>query len=147
MIKKFFKVKEHDYTISAALLIARLTIGIAFMYHGWGKIQSPLSWMPAEAPIKIPAVFQFLAAFSEFGGGLALVLGLFYPLTNLGIGFTMLTATYLHMIILKDPFVNSKGGSYELAIVYLVLANLFYILGPGKLSLDKVIFGTKNNGK
>ena len=144
MIKKYFKIREQDYTASFALLILRLVVGVAFVYHGWDKIQNPFGWIPAEAPLKVHAVFQFLAALSEFGGGIALIIGLLNPVTNIGIGFTMLVATYLHMIVLKDPFVNAKGGgSYELALLYFVIANLLIIIGPGKLSLDRFLFGEK----
>lgn len=144
MIKNIFKIREQDYTASFGLLLLRLVVGIAFIYHGWDKIQNPFGWIPAEAPLKVHSIFQFLAALSEFGGGIALILGLLNSLTNIGIGFTMLVAVYLHMIVLKDPFVNSKGGgSYELALVYLVISILLYIVGPGKLSVDRLLFGEK----
>jgi hypothetical protein len=51
---------------SVGLLVLRLVMGAAFILHGWGKIQSPLSWMPAEAPV--PGFLQLLAAVAEFGG-------------------------------------------------------------------------------
>ena len=72
--KEFFKPTVQSTKVSIALLLLRVVMGLAFMYHGWGKIQSPFSWMPPEAPI--PGIFQFLAAISEFGGGLALILGM-----------------------------------------------------------------------
>src|ERR1044071_3379761 len=60
------------------LLLIRLVVGSAFMLHGWGKIQHPFSWMGPESPV--PGFFQLLAAISEFGGGLAWILGLLTPL-------------------------------------------------------------------
>lgn len=40
------------------------------------------------------------------------------------------------------PFVSRTGGpSYELAAVYLACAILFLLLGPGRLSLDALLFG------
>lgn len=129
---------------SLALLLFRLVMGIAFILHGFGKIQTPFSWMPAQAPIAIPPAFQFLAALSEFGGGIALVLGFLTPLASLGLGFTMAVAVFMHAVIFKDPFVNpTGGGSYEPALVYLVGALLFLVQGPGKFSLDAFIFKKK----
>ncbi len=128
--------------VSMALLLLRLVVGLAFVFHGWGKIQNPFGWMPPDAPI--PGFFQFLAALSEFGGGIAWILGLLTPLASLGIGITMAVATSMHMFVMKDPFVNLTGGhSYEIALVYLVIAILILTLGPGKFSLDAKIFGQR----
>jgi len=127
---------------SGALLLLRLIVGVAFLFHGWGKIQAPFAWMPPEAAV--PGILQFLAAVSEFGGGLALILGLLVPLAMLGLSITMLVAASMHIFVMKDPFVSMTGGSsYELALVYLGIAILFMAIGPGKFSLDAKIFGEK----
>ncbi len=129
---------------SAALLILRLVAGIGFVFHGSGKIQNPFDWLPPQAPISIPGLFQFLAAISEFGGGIGWVLGLLSPLASLGIGCTMAVAVYFHSMITKDPFVNMTGGpSYEPALVFLAITLVILVLGPGKFSLDKKIFGER----
>lgn len=92
----------------------------------------------------IPPFFQFLSALAEFGGGILLLLGVITTLVSLALVINMSVATYTHLVVMKDPFVNLKGGgSYELALVYLVIAILFFIFGPGKFSLDKFIFGVK----
>jgi putative oxidoreductase len=141
-ILKCLQVQSRPGCTSTALLILRLIVGCAFIIHGWGKIQTPFSWMPPGAPV--PGFFQFLAAISEFGGGIAYVIGLLTPLAALGIGFTMSVAVCTHMLMLKDPFVNTTGGSsYELAATYLAIAILFFIMGPGKFSLDAKAFGQK----
>lgn len=141
-IKRCLQVAPYATLPSTALLILRLIVGAAFMLHGWGKIQAPFSWMPPEAPV--PGFFQFLAALSEFGGGLAWILGLLTPLASLGIGFTMTVAVSMHMFVMKDPFVSQTGArSYELALVYLGIAILFGLVGAGKFSLDAKIFGER----
>lgn len=127
---------------STALLLLRLAFGAAFIMHGWGKIQTPFSWMPPEAPV--PALLQFLAALSEFGGGIALILGLLTPLASLGLICTMAVAVFMHVIVRGDPFVNPMGGmSYEPALVYLAISVLFLALGPGKFSVDAKVFGER----
>ncbi len=141
-VKRFFQPVSQSTFASGALLLLRLVVGSAFVIHGWGKIQSPLSWMGPQATI--PGFFQFLAAISEFGGGICWILGSLTPIAALGIGSTMTVAVHMHMILRKDPFVNSSGGSsYELALVYLTIAILILTLGPGKFSLDKKIFGDR----
>ena len=132
--------------VSTGLLILRLVAGLAFVFHGWGKIQNPSGWMGPNA--NIPGVFQALAAVSEFGGGLAWMLGVLTPLASFGLACTMAVAAYMHAFILKDPFV-AKGpgsGSYELAAVYLCIAILFLLAGPGRFSLDQCLFRGKASG-
>lgn len=144
MIKKYFQPITQKNFSSSALLILRLIAGISFIFHGWGKIQAPFNWLPINAPINIPSFFQFLAALSEFAGGVAWLLGLVTPLASFGISITMLVAAYIHISVYKDPFVNLTGGtSYELDLAYFAISLVLMALGPGKFSLDKFIFGEK----
>lgn len=143
-LKRLLQPVAQPTFASAALLLLRLVVGIGFVFHGSGKIQNPFDWLPPQAPISIPAFFQFLAAISEFGGGIGLILGLLTPIASLGLGCTMAVAVYFHSMVMKDPFVNMTGGSsYEPALVFLGIAILFLALGPGKFSLDKTIFGER----
>ena len=128
--------------VEVALLLVRLVVGIAFMYHGYGKIQHPMTWMGPQSTY--PGIFQALSAISEFIGGAALALGLLTRIAAFGIICNMSVAVHLHMVKLGDPFVNATGGgSYELALVYLVIGVLFLFAGPGRISLDKLIFWKK----
>ncbi|MDB4971948.1 MAG: hypothetical protein JWN48_289 [Myxococcaceae bacterium] len=127
---------------SIAVLLLRLVTGVAFLFHGWGKIQNPLHWLD-QMPGHPPGFLQALAAVAEFGGGLGLVLGLLTPLCCAGIVATMLVALYVH-ISAGDPFVSSTGGrSFELAAVFLVSAIVLLLLGPGRYSLDQRLLGKK----
>lgn len=137
-----FRISGHSTMASIALLILRMIAGSAFLHHGWQKIQDPVGWMGPQS--SIPGFLQLLAAISEFGGGIGWVLGLLSPLASLGIASTMTVAVYFHSMVRKDPFVNLTGGpSYELALVYLGIALVFLVLGPGKFSLDRLIFGAR----
>lgn len=143
---KFFRPSNTECSASRVLLLLRLVAGIAFLYHGWGKIQNPMSWMGPDATV--PAFLQLLAAVSEFGGGIAWVLGFLTRVASLGIISTMLVAIYLHAIVLHDPFVNMTGGhSYELASLYLCIALILLVIGPGKFSLDYLVFGKEGSCK
>jgi putative oxidoreductase len=141
-MKKFFQIPSHSKSVSTGLLFVRIVMGIAFMFHGWGKIQAPFSWMPGST---IPGIFLSLAALSEFGGGIAILLGCVTSLAAIGMAFTMATAVYFHAIVFGDPFVSKGGGSYELGMLYFALSILFVLAGPGKFSLDKIIFGEKSH--
>ncbi len=125
------------------LLIVRLIFGAGIMQHGWGKIQHPFNWMGPDS--HVPGILQFLAALSEFGGGLALILGLLTPLAMFGLACTMLYAIFMVHIPRGDSFVarGPGSGSYELAAAYLAVTLLMMLTGPGALSLDAKLFGRK----
>ena len=139
--KKFFTVPGSSTFGDFSLLLLRFVAGLAFMLHGWGKIQNPFGWMGPDA--FAPGFFQALAAVSEFGGGLAWILGLLTPLASLGIASTMVVAAAMHAIMRGDPFVSSSGPSYELAVLYFCIAVLLIAAGPGRFSLDRRIFGRR----
>lgn len=128
--------------MSTGLLILRLVVGVAFLQHGFGKIQHPFGWMGEHA--SMPGIFQALAAVSEFGGGLAWILGLLTPLASVGLICTMTVAIWTHALVLHDPFVSKTGGhSFELASAYLSVALLLLLAGPGRFSLDRLALGEK----
>ena len=123
------------------LLVLRVVAGAGLMFHGWPKIQNPMGWMGPEAPV--PGILQLLAAVAEFFGGLGLIVGLLTPIAAFGILCVMLVAiTTVHMAQ-GDPFVGKgpKGGSWELAALYLAVAAVMLFAGPGALSIDRFVFG------
>lgn len=126
-----------DNRVSIGLLIFRIVTGIALMVHGFPKIQNPLSWMGTESPVH--AFFQLCAALAEFGGGLALILGLLTPLACLAIVINMCTALFLVHLPAGDKWIGA-GRTFEPAISYLVAAITLMFTGPGKFSLDNKIF-------
>ena len=123
------------------LLLIRLVFGSALALHGWPKAHHPASWMGAESPV--PAFFQFLAALSEFGGGLSLIAGLLTPLACFGILCTMGTAFAMVHLPKGNPFVANGGPSYETVAFFAVVALGLIVAGPGALSLDALIFGRR----
>ena len=127
---------------AATLLVVRVVMGVAFILHGWPKIQNPMGWMNAMGGDGVPSFLQALAALAEFGGGIALLLGLLTPLAALGIVCQMLGALFMVHFPMGHPFVAATGGpSYELPLVYLALAILLLVMGPGRWSFDALLFG------
>ena len=141
-ITRVLSVPGHSTLADLALVLIRVVAGFAFMLHGWGKIQNPFGWMGPDA--FAPGIFQALAALSEFGGGLAWILGLLTPLASLGVASTMAVAFSFHAVVRGDPFVSMTGGpSFELAAVYFCIALLLLVVGPGRLSVDRPLFGRR----
>jgi putative oxidoreductase len=135
-LKRLFAVPDGSSRLAIGLFILRVVAGLAMATHGWGKIKNPMHWMD-KAPNPPHAIFQLLAAVSEFFGGLAIAAGLLTPLAALGIACTMCVAIYTH-VAKGDAF---KG--YELAVLYLAASLALMIGGPGKLSADALLFGKK----
>jgi putative oxidoreductase len=139
-----FKPLRLPARASLGLLVLRIAAGLAFMFHGWGKIQTPMSWMGPDATV--PGAMQALAALSEFGGGLAWILGLLTPLASFGLACTMGFAVNFHAFTRGDPFVAQGPGqaAFEPALVYLCLALMLLLAGPGRFSADRALFGEKS---
>ena len=124
---------------SLGLLLFRLVTGAALMLHGSTKIVHPFTWMPHSS---VPAFLQCASAVAEFGGGLALILGLLTPLACILIAINMLVAITTVHLAHGDPWVGHKG-SFESALGYLASAVLLLLTGPGKFSLDRAFVCNK----
>jgi putative oxidoreductase len=114
------------------LLLFRIFIGLAMGFaHGLGKIppNDELIGGVAALGFPIPTVFAWLAALSEFFGGLFIAIGLFTRYAASFLGFTMFVAAFLAHA--QDPFQNK-----EMALLYLVSCLLLIFSGAGKYSLD-----------
>lgn len=117
-----------------ALLALRLVAGPAFILHGWPKFQHAFNWM-GDA---VPGWLQALAAFAEFGGGIAILIGLLTQFAALGIACVMFYAIFLVHIPKGDPFVG-REGSWELAAVYFAIMIALMLRGAGQFSVDSLI--------
>ena len=137
---------------AVALLVLRLMIGAIFIGHGaqklfgiWGGpgIEGFAKMLGAHIGFPAPTFFAYLAAVAEFGGGLALVLGLLARLGAAGIAVTMLVAI-LHVHLangLLGGGPGKPGFDFPLACLAGVIPVL--LLGAGCYSLDAAIAHTR----
>lgn len=86
------------------LLILRLGLGIMFMYHGFPKITGgPEKWekigmaMASTGITFAPTFWGLMAAVAEFGGGICIILGLFFRFACVLLVVTMAVATTMHL--------------------------------------------------
>lgn len=122
------------------LLIVRLGFGLGFLYfHGWGKlIGGPEAWARYGQAMEQIGIhfgytfFGFMAAFSESIGGLLIASGLFFPLATALLCFTMIVASVSHIASGQ----GNPGHAVKNAFLFLGLV----FIGPGKYSLDNLIF-------
>src|SRR3954463_3817242 len=126
---------------SVGMLVLRLVVGAAFLFHGWPKVQNATTWMNGFGPQAPHPYLQAAAAVAEFGGGISLILGFLTPLFAFLIACTMAVAAGMVHIPKGDPFVNAQGGpSFELAAAYFAVAVALLLVGPGQFSLDYLLF-------
>ena len=120
------------------LLVLRIGIGCMFIYHGFPKIfGGPQMWtnvglmaMPGLGIKFAPAFWGFMAAFSEFAGGILIILGLFFRPACVLLLITMAVATHTQ---LTTSGMLAASQPIEDGILFLSLI----IIGPGKYSLDE----------
>jgi putative oxidoreductase len=128
-------VSTIPFDTDLAALLMRLILGGLFIYHGWQKIESYDTILPMfKDPIGLGNKLSFnLLIFSEFFGGILLVVGLFTRLAVLPILFSMFIAYFVaHQ---HDPFMRK-----ELPFSLLLWCLPVFVMGSGKYSLDRLIF-------
>lgn len=122
------------------LLGLRLVVGFSFFWaHGLDKLRPAGAWdwgqaFVAKMSAMAPEALLYLAAWTEFLAGAAIILGLLTRWASLGICAVMLYAIF--KIHGADPYATK-----ELAIAYAGAAFALLCCGPGNLSLDRAFFG------
>lgn len=120
------------------LLVLRLGIGVMYLFHGgpkllggpekWEKVGSAMSFVGIKA---IPEFWGFMAGFSEFFGGICLILGIFFRPACILLTITMAVAASMHLG--KGEGLSAASHAIENGIVFVSM--LF--IGPGKYSIDR----------
>lgn len=140
--RKFAEIANRFQEISWALL--RIMAGLMFMVgHGYGKMfgENPQPFLGGLDffGINLGINMLWIAGVIEFFGGILLVLGLFTRWIALLAAILMVMA-YLSSHLAWFPTLN-RG---ELATLYFVVYFAIFAYGPGRYSLDAVLF--KNKG-
>jgi putative oxidoreductase len=126
----------HGGRVGAALLLLRLIVGLAFIFHGWPKIRNVAGFAGA---LKLPVWLAAVAAYTEVIGGILLILGLLTVVAAALIGIEMLVALFMVHFPVHHPFVNPTGQSFETPAFYLFTMLAFLLAGPGAYSVDAVM--------
>lgn len=126
----------------AAILLARVGIGVVFVAHGWQKFftlgLARVGEQFAGYGIPQPEVTAAIVAGVELVAGVALVAGLLTPLAGILLGVDMAGALYF-VHATHGPFVTQNG--WELVVALGVGALLIAAVGAGRFSIDRVLGG------
>jgi len=126
-------------------LVARITLGVLFMSTGWGKVHSlaKVTAYFSELGIPFPGIQAPMVSFIELIGGALLVIGLASRIAALplmgSMAVAILTAQRENVHGLPDLF-GLVEWTYFALLLWVALA------GPGKISLDHVLFGRNRSG-
>jgi len=123
------------------LLILRATFGLLLAIgHGWGKLTNFTEYsVDFSDPFGVgPTISLVLTVFAEFFCALAVALGIFARLATLPL--IILFLTVILIIHSDDPWPKQEFG-----LIYLIPYVVILLTGPGKYSLDNVIFKWKKN--
>ncbi|HTQ04183.1 MAG TPA: DoxX family protein [Polyangiaceae bacterium] len=120
--------------------VARLTLGVLFMSTGWGKVHSlpKVTAFFAELGIPAPGLNAHVVSFVELVGGALLLVGFASRLAALPLMASMLVA----ILTAQRDQVHGLPDLFGL-VEWTYFALLLYIAltGPGRLSLDHLLFG------
>jgi putative oxidoreductase len=125
------------------LLVLRLWWGWSFCITGFGKLKNINGVTEYFASLHIPApkVNVLMAGTTECVGGALLLVGLFSRIISVPLMFTMVVAYATAErealgAIWSDP--NKFTGAAP--FLFLLVALIVFAFGPGKLSLDALLF-------
>src|SRR5262245_40360389 len=110
-------------SVSFGLLLLRLALGAIFIAHGsqkvlgWWEGPGLAGWVGCMGKAGVPAFFAYLSAFTEFLGGMAIVIGLLTRLASLGILSVMAVAVatvhFKNGFFLNFTCDPAKGHGFE----------------------------------
>lgn len=142
-MKLMTKLYTNDSTV---VMLMRIVLGIIFFAHGAQKV---LGWYGGQGLATtienfqksgIPPVLAYVSAFTEFLGGLFIILGFLTRIFSAGLVINMIVAIF-HVHISKGLF--SYNGGFEFPLSLLALSLCIFLMGPGSMSIDSFLFRSK----
>ena len=130
-------------SLDIAMVIVRLALAWIFIYYGAGKLfgwfhggglSATATFFATTAHLHPGILFAVLSGVTEFGGGIALALGLLGRLAALGLFVDMVMA--MATVTVHNGLIgNSSGVGYGLNIALAALCASVILLGTGRYSL------------
>jgi putative oxidoreductase len=148
LLSAAFGTRTAAFPADLALVAARVALAWIFIYYGGGKlfgwfngpgIHRTAIYFSTSAHLHPGGFFAVLAGVIEFGGGVAVALGLGARLAGLAMFgdmvMAMITVTWAEGI---NNGINSPTNTpgYELNVALAVLALVIVFFGAGRISLD-----------
>lgn len=138
------------WTATYAPVIARLMLGIGFLYHGLPKWSAGghrnLGGLLQTVGIPLPGIMSWVVSVVEVAGGLAMLAGAFVGLAGLLLLIEMLVALFAVHFANGFNFIHITGRGpsgptygmpgYEVNLLYIALILVVLLAGAGPWSVD-----------
>lgn len=127
-----------------ALLALRLALGAVMIGHGYHKVFGNLhEYVNVITGLHMPAWLAYVSAFTEFVGGILLVLGLFTRCAAFAVCIDMTVA--IVKVHVKHGLLGAGGYEFPLAVAAIAFALIFF--GAGPIALDHIRGGGGSGGE
>jgi putative oxidoreductase len=130
-------------SLDVVLVTVRLALAWIFIYYGAGKLfgwfhggglNASATFFASTAHLHPGKLFAVLSGVTEFGGGIALAIGLFGRLAALGLFFDMVIA--MVTVTFQNGLIgNTSGVGYGLNVALAALCVVIVLLGSGRYAL------------
>ncbi|HEX6170044.1 MAG TPA: DoxX family protein [Chitinophagaceae bacterium] len=139
MIRKFIYTPNGVWETGAVIL--RVVAGLTIFKYGLeifseDKMNGYTSWL-TDLKFPSPETTAYIGKVCELAGGLLMALGLFTRIAAIPLIITMVVIGF----IMGEPEFLAADGSILLLLIFLH----FLLTGPGKLSLDHLLFSKGKN--
>lgn len=126
-----------------ALVALRLTLGIIFVAHGSHKVYGHLhEFANNVSSLGLPAWLGYISAFTEFLGGILIILGALTRCAAFALLINMSVA--IAKVHWKHGLMGTGGYEFPLALWTMAFALIF--LGAGPISIDSIRGGARSFG-
>ena len=131
MLQNFLFPAYTNFGLSLLLLFSRIVFGAMFLTHGLQKLANFKALSDSFPSIMGlgSTISLSLAIFAEVFCTLGFITGFLYRLSMIPMIFTMAVAAFV--VHAHDPF-----STKEMALLYLLIFIVMYILGPGSIAAD-----------
>jgi putative oxidoreductase len=147
LLKVVFSTRSAPPAVSVAMLAARICLAWVFLYYGAGKLFGAFNgpglhgtslYFSNTAHLHPGGFFAVVGGLVEFGGGVAMAIGLLTRLAGLALFGDMVMAM---ITVTWSTGINSSSRppGYQLNMALGVLALVVALLGAGQFSLDAVV--------
>lgn len=141
-MNKFLQCHCADSWKEKTFLLLRITIGLAFFYHGYAKVfvmgMENVTGFFAGVGIPAASLMAYLVSYGELLGGLAIIIGLLTHWVAKANILIMLGAIFFVHFGVDGGWLWGYGadGGYEYPLLLLVSSIYLMTMGSGKYSVD-----------
>jgi putative oxidoreductase len=130
--------------VNLGLLLVRVPFGLFFLLAGFGKIRggvgtfasAMIGKVPSFIPPSLGGAYLHALPFVELLTGLAVVVGLLTRVA--GVLQALMLISFMMALGVK-----TNAGPFHYNFVYLGIALMLALVGPGEWSADRALFGRK----